>query len=285
MKLKQVSGSRSTTPTARRTSLPVRWRSGVLVLLVSAAPWAQAQLFSDDEARRAILDLRSRFEQSQRDLTTRLETLQTRLDRLEQTSRGQLELQNQIQSLRQELAGLRGQIEVQTNELSQTQRRQRDLTTDLDTRIKRFEPIAVTIDGKAFNVDVAERRAFENALAIFRSSDFRGALSAFQQFQATYPQSPYGPSTQYWLGNCQYALKDNKTAIATLRAFVQGNPDHLRAPDALVTVGNAYVDLGDRKQAREAFRIVVETYESNPAAQTARERLTALSAGGAGNKR
>jgi tol-pal system protein YbgF len=255
------------------------WRTWAGIALLASLPGlAQAQLFSDSEARRALLDLRSRVEQLQRDQTRRLDELQGRVDRLEQTSQGQLELQNQIQTLRQELASLRGQIEVQTNELSQTQRRQRDLATDLDSRIKRFEPVAVTIDGKAFNVDVAERRAFENSLTLFRSGDFRGAQQNLQQFQTQYPQSPYGPGAQYWLGNSQYALKDSRGAIATLRGFVQRYPDHPRAPDALLSIGNAHLDLGERKQGIEAFKRVVDSYEGNAAAQTARERLNALNA-------
>jgi len=268
---------------AGTASLTARMRAIAAAALLAVALPAQAQLFTDDEARRAILDLRSRFEQSQREQTKRLDELQTRIERIEQTARGQLELQNQIQATRQEIASLRGALEVQTNELTQTQRRQRDIATDIDTRLKRFEPVAVTIDGKQHNVDVTERRAYEGALAVFRAGDFRGALAAFQQFQGAYPQSPYGPSVQYWTGSSHYALKDNKAAVTTLQAFVQRHPDHPRAADALLTVGNAHLDAGDRKAAAESFRLVTEKYDGSGAAQTARERLAAL--GGPTSKR
>jgi tol-pal system protein YbgF len=245
---------------------------------VAALPAAQAQLFSDDEARRAILDVRSRVEQLQRDLLKRVEDLSQRVERLEQTTRGQLELQNQIQAMRQEIASLRGALEVQTNELAKTQRSQRDLATELDTRIKRFEPVATTIDGKQVNVDQTERRTYEAALTVFRGGDFRSAQTAFQQFQTTYPQSPYAPSVSYWIGSSQYAQKDNKGAITTLQGFVQKYPDHPRAPDALVTIGNAQAESGDRKAAADTFRLVTEKYDGSGAATTARERLITLSA-------
>ena len=259
-------------------------RAAVLAVAFAAAlagalpPAAHAQLFSDDEARRAILDLRSRVDALQRDLARRVDDLASRVERLEATTRGQLELQNQIQALRQEIATLRGQLEVQTNELAQTQRRQRDLVADVDSRIKRFEPVAVTIDGKQHTIDVAERRAYEGALAVFRAGDFRGAQTAFQQFQGAYPQSPYGPSVLYWIGSSQYAQKDNKGAVTTLLGFVQRNPDHPRAADALLTVGNAYADAGDRKAAADTFKLITEKYEGTSAAQSARERLAAVSA-------
>lgn len=272
------------TPTSpHRRAAPVRaplarlGAAAAALLLAGAALPAHAQLFSDDEARRAILDVRSRVEQLQRDTLRRVEELSGRIDRLEQTTRGQLDLQNQIQAMRQEIASLRGQLEVQTNELVKTQRSQRDLAADVDGRMKRFEPVAVGIDGRQVNVDPAERRAYEGALAVFRAGDFRGAQSAFQQFAAVYPQSPYSANVQYWIGSSQYAQKDNKGAIATLQAFLQKHPDHPRAAEALLTVGNAQSDAGDRKAAADTFKLVTEKYEASGAAQTARERLAALS--------
>jgi tol-pal system protein YbgF len=136
----------------------------------------------------------------------------------------------------------------------------------------------VNVDGKQVNVDPAERRAYEGALAIFRAGDFRGAQSAFQQFGAAYPQSAYSPSVQYWIGSSQYAQKDNKGAIATLQSFAQKYPDHPRAADALLTIGNAQVEAGDRKAAAETFKLVTEKYDGSGAAQTARERLAGLAA-------
>jgi tol-pal system protein YbgF len=266
------------TPMSARRPVPGRGalaRLGAALLLAATALPAPAQLFSDDEARRAILDVRGRVEQLQRDLLRRIEDLSSRIDRLEQTTRGQLDLQNQIQAMRQEIATLRGQLEVQTNELAKTQRSQRDLAGDIDGRLKRFEPVAVSLDGRQVNVDPAERRAYEGALAVFRAGDFRGAQSAFQQFAAAFPQSPYSPSVQYWIGSSQYAQKDNKGAIATLQAFAQRYPDHPRAADALLTVGNAQLDAGDRKAATDTFRLVTEKYDGSGAAQTARERLAA----------
>ena len=267
-------------PTQMSTNRPGSGRGalaclGAALLLAATALPARAQLFSDDEARRAILDVRGRVEQLQRDTLRRIEDLSARIDRIEQTTRGQLDLQNQIQAMRQEIATLRGQLEVQTNELVKTQRSQRELAGDVDGRLKRFEPVAVNLDGRQVNVDPAERRAYEGALAVFRAGDFRGAQSAFQQFAAAYPQSPYSPSVQYWIGSSQYAQKDNKGAIATLQSFAQRHPDHPRAADALLTVGNAQLDAGDRKAASDTFRLVTEKYDGSGAAQTARERLAA----------
>jgi tol-pal system protein YbgF len=266
----------------RRSAGDARRLAGAIglaaALLVAIAQPTQAQLFSDDEARRAILDLRGKLDLMQRDLTRRLDDMQTRLERMEQGSRGQLDLQNQIASMRQEIAALRGALEVQSNDLAQADKRQRDTNQDLDTRLKRFEPTALNLDGKQITVDPAERRAYEAALAQLRNGDFKGAQTAFQQFQIAYPQSAYAAAVQYWIGSSQYAQKDNKAAIASLQAFVQRYPEHPRTPDALLTLGNALTDSGDRKAAGDTFRLIVQKFPDSTAAPTARDRLAALSA-------
>ena len=102
---------------------------------------ANAGLFDDDEARKAILDLRAKVEAFQRDVNERLNIVNGRLDRLEQTARGQLTLANEIEQLRSEMAKLRGQLEVQANELSELQRKNRDQVAQLNEKLRRFDPV------------------------------------------------------------------------------------------------------------------------------------------------
>jgi tol-pal system protein YbgF len=183
-----------------------------------------------------------------------------------------------VQSLRQEIAQLRGQLELQANDLQGVQRRQKEFVSEVDGRIKRFEPVTVTIDGKTATVEVSERRAFEAALATFRAGDFKGALTAFQAFGSQHPQSAYAAATQYWIGSSHYALKDGKAALAALEAFVRRHDDHPRAPEALLIIGTVHADQGERKEAAEAWKRVLQQYPDSPAAAPARDRLAALAA-------
>ena len=79
---------------------------------------AHAQLFSDSDARKAILELRAKLADQERALQQKDSDLSARLDRLETAQRNQLELANQTESLRQEIARLRGQVEALTNEVA-----------------------------------------------------------------------------------------------------------------------------------------------------------------------
>ncbi len=251
------------------------------MLLVAASP-AHA-LFEDDEARKAILELRARVDQNGRtvaqqlgDLSRSVSELTARMDRIEQSSRGQLTVQNDIERLREEIARLRGQLEVQTHELAQLQRQQREALANVDQRLKRFEPVSVQLDGQTITVDQAERKAYEAALALFRAGDFRGALGAFQQFQTQYPESAYGPNVMFWIGSAQFALKEYKAAIATNQTLVTRFPDSARVPDAQLNLAYAQLEGGDRRGGQRTLQSIVERYPDTPAAKNARERLATL---------
>jgi tol-pal system protein YbgF len=244
------------------------------------APTAQAGLFDDEEARKAILEIRAKLTEQQRSidgLGKQASDLSSKIDKsVEPAIRSQLDLQNQIETMRQEIAKLRGQLEVQTNELAQTQKRQRDVYADLDTRLKKYEPSQVQVDGKTVAVDQNEKRTYEAALAQFRAGDFRTSQAGFQTFVAQYPESAFTPSAIFWMGSAQFALKDYKNTITTNQLFLGKYADHPRAPDALLNVAYAQIETGDRRTARKTLETVVEKYADTPAAQTAKERMTSL---------
>lgn len=227
-------------------------------------PFAHAQLFTDDEARRAILQLRERVNNMQNEINVKADKT-TNLD-----------LNNQYQELRQEIARLRGQVEVLTNELANAQKRQKDFYVDLDTRLRKLEPQKMTVDGREITVEQAEQRAYEAALAYFREGDYRNAGASFYDFIRRYPQSGLAPSAQYWLGNTYYAQRDCKNAIAAQQVVLERYPNDARAPEALLNIASCHIELKDQSAARKALETLVAQYPDAPAAATARERLNTL---------
>lgn len=232
-----------------------------------------AQLFGDNEARKAILDLRNQVTELDRKVNEHSTALTSRL---EPTQRGQLELANQIEQLKTQLSQLRGQIDQLTNELATQQKRSRDLYTDLDARLKKLEPTSITLDGQTVSVDRNEQSSYDSALALFRASDFRAAVGALQSFIARYPASAYAALAQYWLGNAYYQLKDYKAAVTAQRVVVERHPDSPRAPDALLNIAASQIELNDRNGARATLNRVIKDYPNSEAVTPARERLKSL---------
>jgi tol-pal system protein YbgF len=245
---------------------------------------AHAGLFDDDEARKAILDLRTRLDQTNEqsrardsDLAAQMATQQNALmEQITQLRRSLLELNNQLELLRADNAKLRGQNEQFTRDLAEVQRGQKDIKQGVEERIRQIEPQKVTVDGREFSVEPEERRLYEAAMGQIRSSDFNGAATSLAQFQKRFPASGYSESALYWLGNAQYAKRDCKEALVSFRALVAGSPDHPRAPEAMLSVANCQSELKDAKGARRTLEDLVKTYPNSEAALAARERLVAL---------
>ena len=249
------------------------------VLLASSCLPVYAGIFDDEEARKAILDLRKesrdRYEALEKNLTQAQAAANARV---EATQRSQLELSNTIEKLREEIARLRGQVEVLNNELTAQQKKTRDLFTDLDERLKTLEPKKIALEGgKEAVIERPEQNAFNTALEAFKGADMPRAIKLFTQFTTQYPQSALLAQAYYWLGTAQYSNKEFKAAISTLSKFTNTYPDNSRIPDALLTIGNAQIAAGDKRGATLTFAKLGKQYPQSRAAQLAQERVPASS--------
>jgi len=251
-----------------------------LALCCVAGP-VTAGLFEDEEARRAILDLRQRIELQRLDSDRKLADESRRLaDTAAQDAtllrRAFVELQNQLEASLADTARLRGQVEQLARDLAEAQRRQKDSVQAVDERIRKLEPFKVTVDGREFLSEASEKRDYDAALAIFRSGGFANAQTGFQEFLSRYGASGFRPSALFWLGSAQYALKDYKDAVNNFRNLVQLAPDHVRAPEALLAMSNCQVELKDLKAAKRTLEDLVSAYPASDAATAAKDRLARM---------
>ena len=247
-------------------------------LAMASAP-AQA-IFNDNEARQAIVDLRARLVAQEEAQRTRVAELaaanQQLLEQIGLLRRSLLDMNGQIDALRADLARLRGSDEQRAKELADLQRAQRDLSQGLDERLRQFEPTRITLDGREMLVVPAEKRAYDEAIATIRGSEFEKAVGQLQAFQRRYPDSPLADAVRFWLGNAQYGKRDYREAINTFRAFVTAAPAHPRAAEALLALANSQAELKDARSARRTLEELIKDYPQSEAAQAGRERLMTL---------
>jgi tol-pal system protein YbgF len=257
-----------------RAARATRWRTAVAAatLLVAGAS-AHAGLFDDDEARKAILDLRTRL--SQLEDSSKLRDAQNAQTQ-QQLQNALLDLTNQIQQLQQQVAQLRGSNEQLARSVSDLQQHQKDIVQGVDDRLKKVEPQQVTLDGKSFTADPDEIAAYDAATATLRGGQFDQAVASLSAFLRRYPASGYADAVRYWLGNAQYGNRDFKGAIATFRAFIAGAPDHPRAAEADLAIANCQIELKDLKGAKKTLDDLIRTYPKSEAAVAGKERLSSL---------
>jgi tol-pal system protein YbgF len=267
---------RSASPFAVRTLAPLAFAAG----LCAASGAVQAQLFGDDEARKAIIELRARVESDRRATEAQLQRITQDLTRLGEdstpTRRGLLELSNQIEALRAEQARMRGQSEQLARDVAEVQRQQKDVLAALNDRLRQLEPSTVTLDGQEFRVKPDEKAEFDQAMDWVRKAGFEQAVPAFNGLLRRFPDSGYRPVALFWLGNSLYATSAFREAIASYQRLLTIAPDHLRVPEARLAIANCQMELKDTKSAKRTLEDLVKLHPQSEAAATAKDRLSRL---------
>jgi tol-pal system protein YbgF len=248
-------------------------RALAVIGLALAAASANAQLFPDNEARKAILELRANDEKLKQDIAAQNKEL---TEQLAAVKRSLLELSNQIEQVRAELARQRGANEQLARDVAELQRKAKDIASGVDERMRKIEPQRVSLDGKEFVADPEEKRQFDESMAIVRAGDFPGAASALQNFLKRWPASGYGDAARFWLGNALYGKRELTPAITMFRTFIANAPDHARVPEALLAIANSQTELKDTRGARATLTDLLKRYPQSEAAQAGKERLAAL---------
>jgi len=242
---------------------------------------------------------------SKAELETRIQQLERKLD-----SRGLVELFDQVSTLQKEAQKLRGELEVQAHEMESLKKRQRDLYVDIDRRLHRLETAGVQggvaaptgvavapagavkplvaaggVNSPSSSVGavapaplpvldpVAERKDYDNALAILNELRYEEAATAFRGFLKQYPGSSYADNAQYWLGEVYYVTRDFKAALEEFGKLLKGFPDSPKVPGAMLKMGYSQYELKDWKAAADVLGQVVQRFPATSTAKLAQERL------------
>src|SRR5690625_5128957 len=218
------------------TPFRIALAAALAAAMFSATP---AHAFADDDARRAILDLREQVHQI-----------------VEQDRRIRLEFADQLDMLRQEIASLRGELEQLRWAAGLDRRTGQDQSGSTDIQV----------------ADPQEQAAFESPMSLFRSGKYQEAADGFSMFLDAYPNSQLASEARFYRGSSQYAIKEFKASIAGLQELISTAPDDPRAADALLIIAANQIELDDLAGAKASLQRIVQEYPDTTAAQTATDR-------------
>jgi tol-pal system protein YbgF len=224
-------------------SLPLRTVLLATSVSIAAVASAPAHAFADDDARRAILELRQQIKQI-----------------TDQNQSARLQLADQMETMQHELTDMRGQLERIRWELDVNKRSSEDQSGGNTPQVGNPQ----------------EQASFNNPMGLFRSGKYKEAATGFATFLTNYPSSQLAAEAKFYQGSSQYASKDYKGAIQNLQAMVQTNPADARAPDALLIVAASQIELNNMAGAKGSLQKIVKDYPSTSAAETAKSRLKLL---------
>lgn len=227
----------------------------------------------------------------------------------QQQSAGQASVEqlNRLNQLQSEVASLRGLVEQLQNEIEQLKQRGKDQYVDIDTRLQRLEgggstpaaastprsptpPATASVpmgpapaEGtEAPSVPAAaaspadEAAAYDAAFRALRAGDYVASARGFHDFLEAYPNAALAPNAWYWLGESYYVTQNYELAAQSFDTVLRHFPDSNKAPDALLKMGFAKLELGDRAEGERIMQMVIDRYPGSENARLAAGRLRQL---------
>ena len=191
------------------------------------------------------------------DIEGRLRFLEERGKIFEEKNRGQ---EGKIKELEDHLKGLEGKIST----VASKQIEQEKLMTTKETPAE--------LKGISTGMGDLYKEAYET----LHRGDLEGARRKFEGFLKQYPNTELSDNTQFWIGETYYQKKDFERAILEYEKAIVKYPEGDKIPAALFKQALAFQELGDKTNARNLFKRVIEKYPHSDQAELAKKKLETI---------
>ena len=125
--------------------------------------------------------------------------------------------------------------------------------------------------------DVAKaERDYEDAWKRLREKDYHDAIKQFRKFVEEHPNSHLADNAQYWIGDSYYALQEFDEAIGEFDEVRKKYPKGNKVPAAWLKIGYAFVEQGNRVDARLVLQELINQYPQSEEAEKARGKIQSL---------
>lgn len=259
----------------------------VIGLLLS--PVAEAQLFSDNEARIRLDDHQAQLRQFAAHIVEIRKQNSAINEKLSATNQ---QLGRISQRLQQAEAGIR-ELRGAQEEQSETIRREREdegdaIKTRMTATEEQLAELRELLDGiraeaAGISRDIGELYAFvelppeqdlyDSAFAEFQGRRYQSALDGFRRVQKFYPNGKFQVNVGYWISNALLALGDYDAVVVAAQDLISRHPQSDKTPDAMLVMARALLQLGRETEAREVLRRLIDEHSTSLAADKARQQL------------
>ena len=258
-----------------------------------------------------ILTLQTEIRRIQTDLLIRLENQQSEIRNL---STGVEEYKEFLKRPSQEIDRVREDIALRTKFLEERgknleksfeksfeekNRAQEERSRALEERIKATEDRLKGVDGKIGDlasklVEIEKPTSgtevslemkgisggagtlYKEAYETFQKGDLEGSRKKFEAFLKQYPNTELSDNAQFWIGETYYLKKDFEKAILEYEKAIAKYPEGDKIPAALLKQALAFLELGDKANARNLLRRLIERYPQSDQAEMAKKKLETI---------
>jgi len=264
----------------------------VFVFLSGCAAIQSDIVTLDKKVTRQKRELQS-IRQTQADLDTRLDALQTEFQRL----RGSIEegthyaqkASDDVLSLGEEFAA---NIKRQERELNQLEEDMRTVKSLLGMKVSVqqnrdvFPPrrgvtqMTTTVMptgnlAKVTGIPDPEE-LYNDAYSKLSQKDYQGARRDFKKFLEMFPQTEYSDNAQFWIGDCYYREKRYEEAILEFEEVIKKFPNGNKLTDALLKQAFSFIAINDVNSAKLLLQKIIDKYPTSAQAEIAKAKLKTL---------
>jgi len=232
-----------------------------------------------------VSDLRAENQKLKADLSLRLENLQSEVRTL--STRGE-EYQDLAKRPSKEMDRFKEEMEGRLKTIEEKRRTQDEKLKEIEDRLKALDgKIAASTSrpdserspstretlSELKGVSTGMGDLYKDAYETFHRGDLEGARRKFEAFLKQYSNTELSDNAQFWIGETYYLKKDFERAILEYEKAIVKYPEGDKIPAALFKQAFAFLELGDKTNARNLFKRLIEKYPQSDQAAIARKKL------------
>jgi len=118
-----------------------------------------------------------------------------------------------------------------------------------------------------------EELAYKQAFVALKGAQYKRAISLYQSFIETYPDSKYIAGSHLWTGEACFLSEDYAGALEEYGHVMIYFPKTLEAEQAILKSALTFYEMGNWSRAQKTFKHVITSYPHTVSAQKARDHL------------
>jgi tol-pal system protein YbgF len=243
----------------------------------------------NNSSKKEISDLRAKNKELKTDLSLWLENLQSEIRTLSTNVEEYKEFLNRPS---EEMDRFWGKMEGRLITLEEKRKTQEDKIKEIEDRLGGLDgktakwalkpmesersdstkEVLSELKGVSTGMGDLYRDAYES----FHKGNLEGARRKFEAFLKQYPNTELSNNAQFWIGETYYQKKDFEKAILEYEKAITQYPEGGKIPVVLFKEGLAFLELGDKGNARRLLTGVIERYPYSDQAEIAKKKLEAI---------
>jgi TolA-binding protein len=116
---------------------------------------------------------------------------------------------------------------------------------------------------------------YQEGLASYYNKNYTEAVTYFRRLIQQYPNHALAASSQFWLGQTLFEMKDYNQAVDELYRVLNYDRS-LKQDDSLFLLGRAYLEMSDSNRAKESFARLLREYPASEFSSQAQNYLARL---------